>query len=187
MLILASTSGYSYASLIDYLQQNIGLYSAYQPVSVTYATEAQLLNFTSGVAQSSNSIGLTQLAPMNSYAALDVWINQLAIYGCDVESFLQVYSTGFFYLSSMNYNSNDRRKLESASTLSSSYGSKQSNYLLSRGSSFRNSVDMSSLDISSQPIAFSSVIETTNIPVVSWEMGHPNMEVVTWLVICVIF
>lgn len=97
--LICTTSGSSYSQLITYLQDNINLYSTFQPVTGLFVN-ASLYNATSGDVQSAdlNSIGKILIPSSDSFAFVDTLINQLDSYGVDLGAFLQIYATSYTYL-----------------------------------------------------------------------------------------
>ena len=86
---IASTTGFTYTSLIHYIQQNIHLFTIYQPITILQANLGQLI---SGGFDPNNVI----ITPINSYYFIEKMISQLAYLGCVVESLITV--SGVWYI-----------------------------------------------------------------------------------------
>ena len=101
-----STGGVAYSNFVNYLQENVGLFTTYQPVTVAFLPPEVLnLNNYTVLGSSVFASAHISLPPFNSYAAVDLWVNQLANYGCDVAAYLQIYGSAFVYVSNEDYSS----------------------------------------------------------------------------------
>lgn len=97
--LICTTSGSSYSQLITYLQDNVDIYSTFQPVTGLFVNST-LLNTTAGEVQSAdlNTIGTILVPSTDSFTFVDDLISQLNSYGVNLGAFLQIYATSFTYL-----------------------------------------------------------------------------------------
>lgn len=96
--LITTTIGSVYSQLITYLQDNRNLFLSYQPVTAVYVNSSAV----NGTTQTNTDIynmGNILLPNTGSYWFVDLLVTQLGTYGCDLETFLQVYASSFNYLS----------------------------------------------------------------------------------------
>eukprot|EP01038_Epipyxis_sp_PR26KG_P007787 gene7787-10578_t len=99
--LITITTGAAYSQLITYLQNNINSFTVYQPVSVIYINESLYNSSMKNdiTVNDLTDIGSLLVTPTSSFTFLDIMVSQLASYGCDLQSFLQIYASAFNYLS----------------------------------------------------------------------------------------
>jgi hypothetical protein len=99
--LVTTTIGSAYSQLITYMQDNQDSFEAYQPITGLYLNASNINN--SAIYRNSevSDMGDLILPSSSSYWFVDLLVTQLGTYGCDLDSFLQIYATSFNYLSDL--------------------------------------------------------------------------------------
>jgi hypothetical protein len=97
--LVSTTNGAAYNNLAEYLQDNRELFTTYQPVAVIMTNGSTLMNVTTVTnIDSPMEIGSSTVQAHDSYWFVTALLVQLGNFGSDLEIFLQVYQTSFYYL-----------------------------------------------------------------------------------------
>lgn len=97
---IASTSGVAYTDLVQYLKDNVNGFTVYQPISVVSPRPDQLFpNSSTFQGDTDFGIGDVIVTASDSYSFLNTLLINLADFGCELQTFLQVYATAFSYIS----------------------------------------------------------------------------------------
>ncbi len=97
---ISSSSGVAYQDLVTYLIENFQDFSIYQPVSVVRPSSEKKFNASSSSSLQGNTdtgIGTIVIVPQNSYSFLNAMLKNLANFGCNLKTFLQVYISFIFH------------------------------------------------------------------------------------------
>jgi hypothetical protein len=99
--LITTTTGSAYNQLITYLQGSRANFATYTPITALSANKTLIDNY-NGADISNDDLssigGSILLQPINSFAFVDTLIDQLSSYGCDLGSFLNIYTTSFNYM-----------------------------------------------------------------------------------------
>lgn len=97
--LITTTIGSAYSQIITYLQDNDFLFDSYQPITGMYLNSSSLNTSLHYSNTELYTMGNVLVTNRGSYWFLDLLVNQLGTYGCDLESFLAVYASASSYLS----------------------------------------------------------------------------------------
>jgi hypothetical protein len=88
---IASASGVAYTDLVQYLQANVDLFTVYQPISVVWPRPDQTFpNSSTFQGSTDQGIGDVLISSTDSYYFLNNVLTNLADFGCELQTFLQV-------------------------------------------------------------------------------------------------
>lgn len=97
--LITTTIGSAYSQLIDYLQDHRDEFQSYQPITGLFVNETRLAKSTTSLTNNEiYGLGKVVVASRDSYWFVDNLIYQLGSYGCDLDTFLQVYASSSNYL-----------------------------------------------------------------------------------------
>ena len=105
--LVSTTTGAAYNNLVQYLQEDANLYLNYQPITIFCVNESFIdtTNQSSYTTTLSSQNGEITTEPGNSLGFVTDLLDQLWLYGADLNSYLQLYATSFSYLQKQDYSS----------------------------------------------------------------------------------